>query len=205
MSEVTEDKAAIDYALRYGGMCRDCADTRVRGICDNSGMPCDPDVCRKVIAHALGAWRYGIKHGFVHDPLSARASSSRAETVTWESFADESYFGMWCVRRVGDTKFGEGFHVASKEEASALVSALSATPSSQGELVEAPKLPLLVVNGKFKYGDRVYKTKGSSWHGIVVGFYSTHMTQIGYCVESEREPGSVQLYPETALSSTKEG
>lgn len=59
------DKDAIAYVIRFGGMCRDCADTRVRGICDNSGMPCNSDVCRKVIAHALNAWRYGIKHGFI--------------------------------------------------------------------------------------------------------------------------------------------
>jgi len=53
--------------------------------------------------------------------------------------------------------------------------------------------------GKFRRGDRVRKVKGSSWHGLVVGEYSTSLTLIGYCVESEREPGSVQLYPEAAL------
>ena len=52
---------------------------------------------------------------------------------------------------------------------------------------------------KFKLGDRVRKTKGSSWNGVVVGFYSTELTPIGYCVESEREKGSVQIYPESAL------
>ncbi|NTG48632.1 hypothetical protein G6M04_14660 [Agrobacterium rhizogenes] len=51
----------------------------------------------------------------------------------------------------------------------------------------------------FALGERVRKTKGSSWHGIVVGFYGTKLTPIGYCVESEREPGSVQIYPESAL------
>jgi hypothetical protein len=48
-------------------------------------------------------------------------------------------------------------------------------------------------------GTRVRKTKGSSWQGRIVGFYSTDLTPVGYCVESEREPGSVQIYPETAL------
>lgn len=51
----------------------------------------------------------------------------------------------------------------------------------------------------FKLGDRVAKKSGSSWHGQIVGFYSTYLTPIGYCVESEREPGSVQIYPEAAL------
>ena len=53
---------------------------------------------------------------------------------------------------------------------------------------------------KFKLGDRVRKIKGSSWQGIVVGFYSTELTPIGYAVESEREKGSVQIYPEAALA-----
>ena len=54
-------------------------------------------------------------------------------------------------------------------------------------------------DGKFTLGDRVRKTKGSSWQGIIVGFYSTDYTPIGYAVESEREKGSVQIYPEKAL------
>jgi dihydrofolate reductase (trimethoprim resistance protein) len=46
---------------------------------------------------------------------------------------------------------------------------------------------------------RVRKTKGASWQGRVVGFYSTTLTPEGYAVESEREPGSVQIYPRAAL------
>jgi hypothetical protein len=52
----------------------------------------------------------------------------------------------------------------------------------------------------FALGQRVEKTKGSSWRGRIVGFYSTDLTPIGYAVESEREPGSVQIYPESALA-----
>ena len=57
------------------------------------------------------------------------------------------------------------------------------------------------VTRKFSLGDRVTKTKGSSWTGLVVGFYSTSLTPIGYAVESENEPGSVQIYPESALEA----
>ena len=46
---------------------------------------------------------------------------------------------------------------------------------------------------------RVRKKSGSNWHGRIVGFYSTGLTPIGYAVESEREPGSVQIYPASAL------
>jgi dihydrofolate reductase (trimethoprim resistance protein) len=52
---------------------------------------------------------------------------------------------------------------------------------------------------KFKLGDLVRKTRGSQWHGRVVGFYSTELTPIGYAVESSTERGSVQIYPESAL------
>ena len=60
------------------------------------------------------------------------------------------------------------------------------------------------VTRKFSLGDRVSKTKGSSWTGLVVGFYSTSLTPIGYAVESENEPGSVQIYPESALAALGE-
>lgn len=48
-------------------------------------------------------------------------------------------------------------------------------------------------------GDRVKKKSGSNWHGSIVGEYSTDLTQHGWSVESERETGSVQIYPEAAL------
>jgi hypothetical protein len=51
----------------------------------------------------------------------------------------------------------------------------------------------------FALGDRVRKRKGSCWQGRVVGFYSTKLNPEGYCVESERERGSVQIYPAAAL------
>ena len=53
---------------------------------------------------------------------------------------------------------------------------------------------------KFKLGDPVTKTKGSSWTGRVVGTYSTDMTPEGYAVESCYERGSVQIYPAAALA-----
>jgi hypothetical protein len=56
---------------------------------------------------------------------------------------------------------------------------------------------------KFKRGDRVRKIKGSSWRGTVCGEYSTSLTPEGYAVESEREPGSVQIYPAAALEAVR--
>jgi uncharacterized small protein (DUF1192 family) len=89
----------------------------------------------------------------------------------------------------------------------AYLAAAHGTPRDRGKMVKPkpgspaggyPAAPEQVV-GKFKRGDRVRKVKGSSWHGIVVGEYSTSLTPIGYCVESDRESGSVQIYPEAAL------
>ena len=57
---------------------------------------------------------------------------------------------------------------------------------------------------RFAVGDHVRKVKGSSWQGRVVGFYSTELTPVGYAVESERERGSVQIYPEAALERVPE-
>ena len=34
-------------------------------------------------------------------------------------------------------------------------------------------------------GTRVRKRRGSSWQGRIVGFYSTELTPVGYCVESD--------------------
>jgi hypothetical protein len=72
----------------------------------------------------------------------------------------------------------------------AAIRALSASPLTE----EQPA-------AKFKRGDRVQKIKGSAWRGHVVGTYSTSLTPEGYNVESENEPGSVQLYPAAALET----
>lgn len=57
---------------------------------------------------------------------------------------------------------------------------------------------------KLTIGTRVRKIKGSQWHGVVVGTYSTELTPEGYCVESELEKGSVQIYPAAALETNNE-
>lgn len=61
----------------------------------------------------------------------------------------------------------------------------------------------LIVSG-FEFGDRVRKIRGSAWHGRVCGYYVTDKTDCGTCVESERERGSVQIYPARALEIAPE-
>lgn len=50
----------------------------------------------------------------------------------------------------------------------------------------------------FKYGDKVRRRKGS-WHGIVVGWYSTDHTLEGYNVMSVLEKSAVHVEPVTTL------
>lgn len=58
----------------------------------------------------------------------------------------------------------------------------------------APVKPML-----WRLGSLIQKSRGSNWRGTICGTYSTTMTPIGYAVESSREPGNVQIYPEAAL------
>lgn len=77
------------------------------------------------------------------------------------------------------------------------------TQSKQRELLKEAAAAIAAMRGepvrKYPLGDRLTKTKGSAWTGRVVGFYSTSLTPVGYAIESENEPGSVQIYPEAAL------
>jgi hypothetical protein len=58
-------------------------------------------------------------------------------TQGWETFCDGSYFDMWCVRRIGDRTFGQGFYVMSQGEAEALRSLLDTRHTSTAEALEA--------------------------------------------------------------------
>lgn len=56
----------------------------------------------------------------------------------------------------------------------------------------------------FQLGEAVQKKGRASWRGHVVGWYRTSITALGYAVESAFEPGSVQIYPESALEAWAE-
>lgn len=48
-------------------------------------------------------------------------------------------------------------------------------------------------------GTELRKKSGAAWSGKVVGFYSSSLTPEGYAIESDKHPGSVQIYPLSAL------
>lgn len=65
------------YVLRYGGMCRDCADEN--GTCPTSGIPCDTEIRLKMVRKTIEALRYGILHGFIENPFTKDAGQSSLE------------------------------------------------------------------------------------------------------------------------------
>lgn len=60
----------------------------------------------------------------------------------WECFQDAGYYDMWCVRRVHDRTFGQGFHLVQGEEAAGLRDLLNtrATVEHQQALAERDAL-----------------------------------------------------------------
>lgn len=52
--------------------------------------------------------------------ITKQEDATTAQPVTWEAFCDTSYFDMWCVRKVGEKTFGQGFHLVNKEGAEQL-------------------------------------------------------------------------------------
>lgn len=67
-------------------------------------------------------------------------------------------------------------------------------PEPEGAAMQYPE-----THTNFKHGQTVRKSRGSQWHGTVVGWYATTLTPEGYAVESATEKGSVQIYPAAAL------
>lgn len=57
----------VGYVERWGGACRDCADES--GVCPGTGLPCGGQ--RKAIEYVIRALQYGVKHGYITDPLGA--------------------------------------------------------------------------------------------------------------------------------------
>lgn len=121
----------------------------------------------------------------------------------WERYEAETMFGTYEALEWSDGTYGVSIPVAdgpAKEFRAQTIKAAKAAAQADydARILSALAHPALP-GGKFALGDRVTKVRGSSWTGRVVGFYSTTLTPIGYNIESENEPGSVQLYPETAL------
>lgn len=64
---------------------------------------------------------------------------------------------------------------------------------------QPPGNPEWPADAMFQMGALVHKKGRASWRGRIVGWYRTERTALGFAVESAFEPGSVQIYPQTAL------
>lgn len=45
--------------------------------------------------------------------------------VQYECFSDSSYYDLWCVRKIGEKRWGYCYHLNSKEEAEGLTEELN--------------------------------------------------------------------------------
>ncbi len=77
------ERDVVGYVARWGGNCRDCADES--GVCPNSGLPCGG--ARKAIEHVIKALQYGVRHGYVVNPLAECGHDWTAESAAnnWRS------------------------------------------------------------------------------------------------------------------------
>lgn len=60
--EIPTTSAVLDFVMD-GPRCRDCADND--GVCERSGLPCDPARARKAIRYVLTRVNYGIANDFL--------------------------------------------------------------------------------------------------------------------------------------------
>ena len=66
--------------------------------------------------------------GYVYDP-----ETGAAIPLKWETYCDESYYGMWAVRPAGDKSFEslKLFHLVKQEEAERLRDYLNSLESKK--------------------------------------------------------------------------
>lgn len=69
----------IDYVLRYGGRCRDCADEN--GVCPSSGLPCSS--ARRAVEHVIDALAYGVRNGFLKGDPPPEPTGLYEHDIRW--------------------------------------------------------------------------------------------------------------------------
>lgn len=158
-------------------------------------------VDEKALEAARQAYQASIPDGAWHADGGKTDTPMRAAIDTYLSALGEQEPIAFVSKRVIDA-----FDVNGTEIVDAMLFPRGTLRPTEERPLYASPLPVRRITDedverRFKLGDRVTKTKGSSWTGHVVGFYSTTLTPIGYAVESENEPGNVQIYPEAALEA----
>ena len=146
--------------------------------------------CRKCTAHMTPSW------SMASEVWARRSWNTRvSQTLPAPGEVDFRALLIEAGRNAGayiDDRVSDDFLKVIPEEVRLKIASLATVAAANDE-------------GVFSIGDRVEKIKGSSWCGIIVGTYSTKLTPEGYAVESEREPGSVQIYPAAAIRLLSQG
>lgn len=106
-------------------------------------------------------------------------------------------FVVQALRNHADERQGKGWMVSAQNLRGAALYIEELV--RQRPAIAAMPVQAEPVAKRWQLGDKVRKKRGSSWRGVVCGFYSTPHTPQGYCVDSAFEPGSVQVWPEAAL------
>lgn len=93
----------------------------------------NPHLC-ETLKHKFADKLVGCIKEFVQENPEAKKNFEAVEEAlvekqnrVWETFCDQSYYGMWCIRPVGDRDFNSpyNFHVSEKEEAEHLMNFLN--------------------------------------------------------------------------------
>lgn len=131
---VTHRHTTFIAAETEAGAKEDCA----QQVRDNAGA----DECTAV---EISEGEYG-RH---RETQGNRSAVRRGETdgglnrmrykIKWECFCDESYFGMWAVRPVGETRWGYCFHVQTTKEALGLRDLLNELQEAADKARESAK------------------------------------------------------------------
>ena len=57
--------------------------------------------------------------------MTDNSNTQTTAEPTWETFCDASYYDLWLVRRRSEREFGQGYHIANKQEAKHLTELLN--------------------------------------------------------------------------------
>jgi hypothetical protein len=123
-------------------------------------------------------------------PAPGEVDYAEAARVMYEACSNRFMRAEQCYPAI-DALAAAGFFAPSVEPNAPSSPALATVAAANDEAWPSDAL--------HEFGAWVQKKGRASWRGRIVGWYRTDITALGYAVESAYEPGSVQIYPETAL------
>lgn len=115
-----------DKMLAESGGPVDSVERVARALCEARGE--EPSGCqvRVIDGKIHSATFLDIAEYNVRAVLAALTDTAEEPSGSaWETFSDPSYYNMWCVREVGERRFGHSFHLINGDEAHGLVELLN--------------------------------------------------------------------------------